>query len=41
MTSFDKVANKNKEPALTFAELTKMLKEHDTFPQLINKIELQ
>ena len=41
MTSFDKVANKNKEPSLTFAELTKMLKDHDTYPLLINKVELQ
>lgn len=38
LTSFDHVAKR--EPILTIAELTKMLKEHEVFPQLINKQEL-
>ena len=40
MTSFDNIQNKHKAPALTFAEMTKVLKEHDVYPQLVNKIEL-
>jgi len=40
MTSFDNIQNKHKEPSLTFAETTKVLKDHDVYPQLMNKQEL-
>jgi len=40
MTSFDNIQNKGNEPTLTLAETTKLLKDHDTYPQLVNKTEL-